>query len=302
MHLVIISGMSGAGKTYALHTLEDSGYYCIDNLPSQLLEALLSTPQISRQPYLAVGIDIRGGRDSLLDTPETIKRIRQRIPKTQLVYLYAKQHILLKRYNETRRRHPLFAETQELDKAIHMETTLLEPLAADADLCLDTSHIGVYELGRLINARICQTQPSRLSLMFQSFGFKHEVPTDSDYLFDVRCLPNPYWEPELRTQTGQDASIVEWLEQYDEVHKMYADIRNFLEGWIPALETNNQRAYLTVSIGCTGGRHRSVYLAERLHKHFRDLLGESVILRHRELKSDKNPFFIPATGLTSEGC
>lgn len=283
MHLVIISGMSGAGKTYALHTLEDNGYYCIDNLPSQLLEALLNTPQIARQPYLAVGIDIRGGRDSLLDTPGTIKRIRQRIPKTQLVYLYANQDVLLKRYNETRRRHPLAGEVQELDKAIRLEANLLEPLASDADFRLDTSHIGVYELGRLLDARICQTEPNRLSLMFQSFGFKHQVPTDSDYLFDVRCLPNPYWEPDLRNLTGRDAGIIEWLEQHEEVGKMYEDIRHFLEHWIPALETNNQRAYLTVSIGCTGGRHRSVYLAERLHKHFHGLLGNSVILRHREL-------------------
>ncbi len=283
MHLVIISGMSGAGKSYALHTLEDNGYYCIDNLPSQLLEALLSTPQIAKQPYLAVGIDIRGGRDSLLDTPAIIKRVRQRVPSTQVVYLYAEQEVLRKRYNETRRRHPLTSEAQELDKAIALESKLLEPLAIDADLRLDTSHIGVYELGRMLTARISQTDKQHLSLMIQSFGFKHNQPTDSDFLFDVRCLPNPYWEPDLRTLTGRDAGIVEWLEQHDEVQHMYGDIRDFLSKWIPGIDNNCQRAYLTVSIGCTGGRHRSVYLAERLYKHFRQTMGENVILRHREL-------------------
>lgn len=283
MHLVIISGMSGAGKTYALHTLEDNGYYCIDNLPSQLLEALLGTPQIAKQPYLAVGIDIRGGRDSLLDTPAIIKRIRQRISNTQLVYLYAEQEILRKRYNETRRRHPLTSETQELDKAILLESTLLEPLAIDADLRLDTSHIGVYELGRILKARICQSESKHLSLMIQSFGFKHGAPSDSDFLFDVRCLPNPYWEPDLRTLTGRDAGIINWLEEHDDVQRMYADIEGFLSHWLPNLDASCQRAYLTVSIGCTGGRHRSVYLAERLYQHFRRNMGENVILRHREL-------------------
>lgn len=285
MHLVIISGMSGAGKTFALHTLEDNGYYCIDNLPSQLLEALLGTPQIAKQTHLAVGIDIRGGRDSLLNTPEIIKRVRQRIPETDLVYLHAEAGTLRKRYNETRRRHPLASETRELDKAIALETELLEPLAKDADLTVDTSHIGVYELARILSARLCQTEGKRLSLMIQSFGFKHEIPSDSDFMFDVRCLPNPYWEPDLRALTGQDAGIVQWLESHEHVQQMYTDISNFLERWVPIQESNNQRAYLTVSIGCTGGRHRSVYLAERLYQHFRQTMGENVILRHRELNS-----------------
>jgi UPF0042 nucleotide-binding protein len=248
-----------------------------------LLEALLSTPQIAKQPYLAVGIDIRGGRDSLLDTPDIIKRVRQRVPSTQVIYLYATQEVLRKRYNETRRRHPLTSEAQELDKAIALESTLLEPLAIDADLRLDTSHIGVYELGRMLTARISQTDQQHLSLMIQSFGFKHTAPSDSDFLFDVRCLPNPYWEPDLRTLTGRDAGIIEWLEKHEDVQRMYHDLRAFLDNWIPNIDKANQRAYLTVSIGCTGGRHRSVYLAEQLYKHFRKTMGENVILRHREL-------------------
>lgn len=281
--IVIISGMSGAGKSFALHTLEDSGYYCIDNLPSQLLEALLGTAQIARQPYLAIGIDIRGGRDSLLDTPAIIKRIRQRIPNTQLVYLFADLEILRKRYNETRRRHPLASEAQELDKAIALESTLMDPLAEDADLRIDTSHTSVYELGRMLKARICTAGSQQFSLMFQSFGFKHEAPTDSDYLFDVRCLPNPYWVPELRTLTGRDPGIIEWLESHNDVQRMYTDIRDFLTHWLPSSDSTCQRAYMTISIGCTGGRHRSVYITERLYQHFRERLGNNVILRHREL-------------------
>ncbi len=281
--IVIISGMSGAGKSFALHTLEDNGYYCIDNLPSQLLEALLGTAQIARQPYLAIGIDIRGGRDSLLDTPAIIKRIRQRVPKTQLVYLYADQEVLRKRYNETRRRHPLASETQELDTAIAIEARLMDPLAENADLRLDTSQTSVYELGRILKARICQTESQTFSLMFQSFGFKHEAPSDSDFMFDVRCLPNPYWVHDLRSLTGRDPGIVEWLESHDAVHQMYTDIRDFLERWMPSRDGSCQRAYMTISIGCTGGRHRSVYITEKLYQHFRERLGDNVILRHREL-------------------
>ena len=283
MHVVIISGMSGAGKSFALHTLEDNGYYCIDNLPSPLLEALLGTPQIARQTHLAVGIDIRGGRDSIQDIPAIVARIRQRLPKTELVYLYAEQDILRKRFNETRRRHPLAHETQELDTAIALEAKLLDPLASEADLRIDTSSTSIYELARILRARICQTQPHSLSLMIQSFGFKHEAPSDSDFLFDVRCLPNPYWVPDLRTLTGRDTGIVEWLEKHDSVQQMYADICNFLDRWLPNKDSDCQRAYLTVSIGCTGGRHRSVYITERLYQHFREKLGHHVIVRHREL-------------------
>lgn len=283
MHLVIISGVSGAGKSFALHTLEDNGYYCIDNLPAQLLEPLLSTTQITNQTHLAIGIDIRGGKDSLPEIPAIIKRVRQRIPNTQLIYLYAESSILRKRYNESRRRHPLANEAQELDKAIALESDLMLPLSADADLRIDTSHTSIYDLGHLLNARINQAEPRKLSLMVQSFGFKHEAPTDSDFLFDVRCLPNPYWIPELRSMTGQDCEVIQWLETHDTVHQMYNDIRDFLDRWLPNKDANCQRAYLTVSIGCTGGHHRSVYIAERLYRHFRETLGKNVILRHREL-------------------
>lgn len=283
MHVVIVSGMSGAGKTFALHTLEDNGYYCIDNLPAPLLEALLGTPQIARQTHLAIGIDIRGGRENVLDVPTIIQRIRQRHPKTELIYLYADKDTLRKRFNETRRRHPLANEQQELDKAIELEEHLMEPLALEADLRIDTSYTSIYELGRLLRVRICHTESKHLSLMIQSFGFKHEAPSDSDYLFDLRCLPNPYWLTELRTLTGRDQGIIDWLETHDSVHAMYIDIRDFVEKWLPNADSPCQRAYLTVSVGCTGGRHRSVYMAERLYHYFKQTLGNDVILRHREL-------------------
>ena len=259
MQIAIISGMSGAGKSYALQTLEDAGYYCIDNLPSQLIEDLLETPQILRLSHLAIGIDIRGGKSSLQKIPDTLQRIRLKYPQTHLVYLFANRDIIQKRYNETRRRHPLADEEQELGKAILLEEQLLENLAQQADWRIDTSQTNVYDLGRLLKARLANQSLQPLSIMVQSFGFKHEAPSDSDFIFDVRCLPNPYWAPELRALTGRDKAITDWLEQHDSVHEMTQSIRDFMAKWTKDL-VENQRSYLTISIGCTGGRHRSVYI------------------------------------------
>lgn len=282
MQIVIISGMSGAGKSYALQTLEDTGYYCIDNLPSQLIEALIQTPQIANLERLAIGIDIRGGKSSLKEIPGTIARIRQQYPKTHLIYLYAQAEIIQKRYNETRRSHPLINEEKELAKAIALEEKLLGFLAQQADWRVDTSQTNVYELGRLLRSRLGESDLRNFSLMFQSFGYKHEAPSDSDFVFDVRCLPNPYWVPELRALTGRDSAIIDWLQQHPRVQQLYAGIRDFLELWMDDPESC-QRSYLTVSIGCTGGRHRSVYIAETLYQHFQQKLGDCVLLRHREL-------------------
>ncbi|PID50300.1 MAG: RNase adapter RapZ [Proteobacteria bacterium] len=282
MQIFIISGMSGAGKSYALQILEGVGFYCIDNLPSQLIEALLKTPQIAGLERLAIGIDIRGGKQSLQAIPNTLACIRQQHPHTQLIYLYAKPEILLKRYNETRRTHPLAKEEKELARAIQLETQLLSTLAEQADWRLDTSSSSIYELACLLRQRLSPQATLNPSLLFQSFGFKHEVPSDSDFVFDMRCLPNPYWVPELRSLTGQDQAIVTWLEQHERVNQMYLAVRDFLSFWMQDLE-NCQRAYVTVSIGCTGGRHRSVYITERLYRYFKKHLGDSVLLRHREL-------------------
>ncbi len=286
MQIAIISGMSGAGKSYALQTLEDAGYYCIDNLPSQLIEDLLKTPQIIKLTHLAIGLDIRGGKTSLQEIPPTLERIQQKYPDTRLVYLFANPEVIRKRYNETRRRHPLAGEEQELDKAILLEQKLLGHLAQYADWRIDTSQTNVYELGRLLKTRLAHQLADQtlkpFSLMFQSFGFKHESPSDSDFIFDVRCLPNPYWVPELRTQTGRDQGIIEWLEQHNRVHEMAHSIRDFMAMWLQDL-VENQRSYLTVSIGCTGGRHRSVYIAEQLYQHFCQQYPGQTIIRHREL-------------------
>lgn len=282
MQLVIISGMSGAGKSYALQALEDADYYCIDNLPSQLIEDLLKTPQILRLSHLAIGIDIRGGKKSIQQIPSTLERIRKTYPNTQLIYLYANQHTLQRRYNETRRRHPLAEEEQELEKAIQLEKKLLEQLSMLADWRIDTSATNVYELGLLLKSRLANKADHEFSIMFQSFGFKHQAPYDSDFVFDVRNLPNPYWVPELREFSGQDEEIVAWLEQHERVHELKRSIRDFLVLWMKDIQ-DNQRAYLTISIGCTGGRHRSVYIAEQLYQHFRQLYPKQVLIRHREL-------------------
>lgn len=283
LQLVILSGMSGAGKSYALHTLEDMGYYCIDNLPAQLLEDLLITPQIARQNLLAIGIDIRGGKENLQETPQIIERIRASYPLTRLIYLYANSDILFKRYNETRRRHPLNYEARDLKSAIAREAELLSDLADKADLKIDTSKTSVYDLGNLLRLRLGIPVQSGLSLLFQSFGFKYEMPSDSDLVFDVRCLPNPYWEPDIRHHSGLETPIIEWLQQHERVEGMYQHIQGFLDYWLEDAAQVCQRAYLTVSIGCTGGRHRSVYMAQRLYEYYHQRWGNSILVRHREL-------------------
>ncbi|WP_020559223.1 RNase adapter RapZ [Thiofilum flexile] len=283
LQLVILSGMSGAGKSYALHTLEDMGYYCIDNLPAQLLEELLLTPQIARQNLLAVGIDIRGGKENLQETPQIIKRIRSSYPLTRLVYLYATPEVLFKRYNETRRRHPLNYEARDLKSAIAREAELLADLAEGADLKIDTSKTSVYDLGNLLRLRLDIPVQPGLSILFQSFGFKYEMPSDSDMVFDVRCLPNPYWEPDIRHHSGLETPIIEWLKQHERVEDMYQHIQSFLDYWLEDAEQVCQRAYLTVSIGCTGGRHRSVYIVQRLYEYYHQRWGNHVLVHHREL-------------------
>lgn len=283
MQIVVVSGMSGAGKSSALDILEDAGYYCIDNLPSQLLEALLLTPQIAKQPQLAIGIDIRGGQSSLEDIPETLTRIKTQHPQTHLIYLYAATKILQKRFNETRRRHPLDDKKHQLDSAIQLESQLLSGLAKQADWRIDSSGISVYELGHLLRERLAIRSHQNFSLLFQSFGFKHEAPSDSDFIFDVRCLPNPYWAPELRPFTGLDTPIIEWLETHERVTAMKDQIAGFIENWLGDIR-QSQRAYLTVSIGCTGGRHRSVYITEYLYQYFKRKLDAHVLVRHKELK------------------
>ena len=273
--------MSGAGKSQALHTLEDQGYYCIDNLPLELLDIALNTDLLRQNNKVAIGIDVRSGKDCLEKLPEILSHLK-RDHKTDIIYLYAGKSVLIKRYDETRRKHPLSDNDTPLRNAILKEYDLLAPVREVADLQLDTSTTDIYELANQIRTRIGADDNQTLSLMFQSFGFKYGTPRDSDYLFDVRCLPNPYWKPELRGHSGLEENVIKWLDAQEPVQQMKQDISQLLSNWIPKF-IENQRAYLTVSIGCTGGHHRSVYLTEALSKHFQQQYGDSVIVNHREL-------------------
>jgi len=281
MHLVIASGMSGAGKSQALHTLEDQGYYCIDNLPLELLEMTLTTERVLDHKKIAIGIDVRSGKKYLQDLPDIVSKLKDRF-KTDVLYLYAGKSVLIKRFDETRRKHPLSTTDKPLREAILEEYDLIAPVREIADIQIDTSNTTIYDLANTIISRVCGGQQESLSLMFQSFGFKHGTPRDSDYLFDVRCLPNPYWIPELRSHTGLEKNVADWLSQQETVIKMEHDLKKFIGDWIPQI-IDSQRAYITVSIGCTGGHHRSVYLTEALAAHFRQTYNDSVIVKHREL-------------------
>jgi len=281
MHLVIASGMSGAGKSQALHTLEDQGYYCIDNLPLELFEITLATERVLNHKKIAIGIDVRSGKKYLQNLPEIVAKLKTNF-KTDVLYLYAGKSVLIKRYDETRRKHPLSDADTPLREAILEEYDLIAPVREIADIQIDTSNTSIYQLANTIISRVCNNQQASLSLMFQSFGFKYGTPRDSDYLFDVRCLPNPYWVPELREHTGLEQNVIEWLSSQELVVKMENDLKTFIKDWIPKI-IESQRAYITVSIGCTGGHHRSVYLTEALASYFRESYDNSVIVKHREL-------------------
>lgn len=282
MHLIIVTGMSGAGKSLVLHTLEDQGYYCIDNLPLELLDQALSTERLLKKQKIAIGIDVRSGKEYLQKLPEMVASFRTKF-KTDIIYLYAGKSVLIKRYDETRRKHPLSNNETTLREAIIKEHDLLLPVREISDLIMNTSTTNIYELASLIKKRVCASEQQSLSLMFQSFGFKHGTPRDSDFLFDVRCLPNPYWVPELREHTGLETQVKQWLSSHDLVTQMEHDLTTLINNWIPHI-IDSQRAYLTISIGCTGGHHRSVYLTEKLAKYFRVIYKNSVTVQHRELK------------------
>jgi len=285
MKLIIISGLSGSGKTVALHTLEDEGFYCVDNLPLGLLPDLakqLTSRQMQIYDQVAVGIDARSGAEDLNRFNEIIRATKTDTIDIEVIYFEAAINELIKRFSDTRRRHPLTRKGIPLAEAIDIERNLLSAIAHEADLCLDTTHTNVHQLRAIIKQRVISRPNQQLSILIQSFGFKHSVPTDSDFVFDVRCLPNPHWEPKLRPLTGQDPEVQAFFKDQDDVVDMYSHIRNFLEYWIPKFADQN-RYYLTASIGCTGGQHRSVYIAELLNTYFRDTF-DNVSLRHREME------------------
>ena len=289
MKLIIISGLSGSGKTVALHTLEDEGYYCIDNLPLGLLPQLIdgiTSRRIQLYEDIAVGIDARSNAQDLHEFNAIVKQIQQGSaqPKIEIeiVYIQADLDTLIKRFSDTRRKHPLTKKGLALAEAIEVERNLLKDVATSADLYIDTTYTNVNELRRYITERVVKRQQANLSLLFQSFGFKNGAPTDSDFVFDVRCLPNPHWQPKLRDLTGQSPEVIAFLQPQKDVQQMLDHIKNYLNFVIPKFEKQN-RYYLTVSIGCTGGQHRSVYITETLHNDFKHRL-EHVSMQHRELK------------------
>lgn len=285
MKLILVSGLSGSGKTIALRTLEDEGIYCIDNLHLHLLEPFVAQLLKSRVPTYdcaAVGIDVRSGLEELEQFDLILNNIKQSQVSVEIIFLQAETETLLKRYSLTRRKHPLSLRGMPLVEAIEHERQLLLPVSAQAQLTIDSSHTNVHQLSRLIRERVRKSDDPGLSILLQSFGFKHGVPSDSDFVFDVRCLPNPHWEPDLRSFTGKDPQIAEYLQKHGEVDDMFTMIRQFVEYWIPHFESDN-RHYLTISIGCTGGQHRSVYMVERLHRHLQQQLNNHLLCRHREL-------------------
>ena len=286
MRLVVISGHSGSGKTSALNILEDVGFTCIDNLPASLLENLISQLNSNNNHEdlnIAVGIDARNLVGDLNKIPEILKIIGRDGVDVSVIFLYAHRSDLLRRYSETRRRHPLSTDTIGLKEAIELEKNILSPISDIADRSVDTSRLTLHQLRDLIKNTIVPNTPQHMSILFESFGFKNGVPTDSDFVFDVRCLPNPYWKQQLKNKTGNDQGVIEFLESQVEVASMLADIIGFLTRWIPKFQQNN-RSYLTVSIGCTGGQHRSVYLANRLHEHF-SAEHPLIQVSHKELSS-----------------
>ena len=284
MRLIIVSGLSGSGKSVALHVLEDLGYYCIDNLPAALLKSVVNEVTSSNgqsTSLLAVGVDARNSPENLETLPQIIAELQQQGIQTELLFLQSSDKILLKRYSESRRRHPLAEHGTALRAAISKEREMLSVVLNAADLVIDTSRTSIYELADVIRERVDRRQSNSLSVLIQSFGFKNGIPSDADFVFDLRCLPNPYWTLELRGLTGRDKEVSEFLDAQPAFVAMYDDILAFLVRWIPEYD-NVHRGYLTVAIGCTGGQHRSVYMTDKLAAALRES-HDPVLTRHNEL-------------------
>jgi UPF0042 nucleotide-binding protein len=285
--LVIVSGRSGSGKSTALHVLEDAGFYCIDNLPAALLPALFEQARRSGSgtvTRMAVSIDARNMAGNLAGIGEILRALPPDTV-TEVIYLDADDGALIKRFSETRRRHPLSNRETSLQEAIAAERALLAPIAALAALTIDTTQLSLHDLRDLVAKTVVAEPGSGMLILFESFGFKRGIPIDADLVFDLRCLPNPHWQPELRELTGLDAGVVDFLEGSQEVLDMLADITAYLDKWLPRFALSN-RSYITVALGCTGGQHRSVYMCERLERHFRDRFT-GVQVRHRELAASR---------------
>jgi UPF0042 nucleotide-binding protein len=276
MQIVLISGLSGSGKSIALKVVEDAGYYAVDNLPATLLLQLVTHLRGTGYQRVAVAVDVRSGA-SIAALPQQIENLRGMVQDLRVLFLDAADDALIARFSETRRRHPLASDDVSLDEAIHKERDALEPIAALGHR-IDTSELHANTLRGWIKDFLHLEATEGLTLMFQSFGFKYGIPLDADLVFDVRCLPNPHYDPRLRPLTGRDDAVIEFLARVPEVGRMAEDIRRFIANWLPSYMRDN-RSYLTVAIGCTGGQHRSVYIAEWLAQRFSDSVR--VLVRHR---------------------
>lgn len=282
MRLVVLSGLSGSGKSVALNALEDAGHYCIDNIPIALLQSFVDETLPQQDPafsHVALCADARNAAD-IPRLPSLVQEMRKAGIACEVIFLQADEDVLLSRFSETRRKHPLTTDQISLTEALEQESRLLEPIVDIADLLVDTSAMNIHQLRDLIGNRVASRAEGKLSILLASFGFKYGLPADADFVFDVRCLPNPYWEPALRALTGRDRPVREFLENQPQVQAMVDDITVFLQRWIPRYK-ETQRAYLTVAIGCTGGQHRSVHVAEAVAERLSS--GDTVQTRHHQL-------------------
>ena len=284
LRLIIVSGLSGSGKSVALRVLEDQGYYCIDNLPAGLLVSAVDEVRQragDATSRLAVGVDARNYATNLDRLPDLLHELESQGVRTDILFLQASDEILLQRYSESRRRHPLAEHGTQLRAAIQSERAILAEIELSADLVIDTSESSIYELADIIRSRVDRRETGSLSVLIESFGFKFGIPGDADFVFDLRSLPNPYWTMKLRGLTGMDAEVREFLDARERFTAMYDDISDFLSRWIPHYTAVN-RGYMTVALGCTGGQHRSVYMAEKIAAALREQ-HDQVLTRHNAL-------------------
>ena len=286
MRFIVVSGLSGSGKSSALNLLEDEGFVCIDNLPITLLPGLIEQTLVQKTHHsgLAVGIDARNPDTEFATAERILIELKAKYDQFEIVYLESSSAILLKRYSETRRRHPLSNDNVTLEDAITKEQQTLKPISELADVFIDSSALTIHQLRSLLKQRVLGSQTLGTSLTFSSFGFKFGTPMDADFIFDVRCLPNPHWDERLRDFTGKDEPVIHFLEREKDVQAMFEDIKNFITSWLPKFENNN-RSYLNVAIGCTGGKHRSVFLAEKLCAHFGET-RKGVQVKHKQLENE----------------
>lgn len=285
MHLIIVSGLSGSGKSIVLAALEDCGYYCIDNLPVVLLEPFAQQAmQVGQTTYqkTAIAVDSRNQTNDFAGVGRSVEALRKAGLEVDVLFFQATEAALFQRFSETRRRHPLTFEGRSLAEAMATERIMLEPLATCASLVVDTTHTNVHQLRDLVREWVGMAPNLLLSVCFLSFGFKHGVPLDADFVFDARSLPNPHWESSMRNLTGRDALVQEFLCSSPEVGEFLADLQNFLQRWLPRFEREN-RSYLNIAVGCTGGQHRSVFLVEALATNF-SASPYRILVRHRELR------------------